>query len=214
MLNQLGTLATAAATTATSLISEYTQATRRAVNHMLQLRESVLLNDWNQVSILLQQQNDENETITDPRDTPTLEQEERMIIQNEALRKVVLFKLTKALLNKAEGPPISESIDLSSYPLDNMRMDLLSTVEIDDGLKEAKKMNSIEGDVKVLVETSSIIRKLRRGLIAIEEAGSNYVDKSHYNPNKNAATTVVSKSSEGAASEWSTVVIVTVIFIS
>ena len=75
-------------------------------------------------------------------------------------------------------------------------MDLLSTVEIDDGLKEAKKMNSIEGDVKVLVETSSIIRKLRRGLIAIEEAGSNYVDKSHYNPNKDAATTVVSKSSE------------------
>ena len=93
---------------------------------------------------------------------------------------------------------ISESIDLSSYPLDNMRMDLLSTVEIDDGLKEAKKMNSIEGDVKVLVETSSIIRKLRRGLIAIEEAGSNYVDKSHYNPNKDATTTVVSKSSEGA----------------
>ena len=91
------------------------------------------------------------------------------------------------------GPPISESIDLSSYPLDNMRMDLLSTVEIDDGLKEAKKMNLIEGDVKVLVETSSIIRKLRRGLIAIEEAGSNYVDKSHYNPNKDAATTVVSK---------------------
>ena len=70
---------------------------------MLQLRESVLLNDWNQVSILLQQQNDENETTTDPRDTPTLEQEERMIIQNEALRKVVLFKLTKALLNKTEG---------------------------------------------------------------------------------------------------------------
>jgi hypothetical protein len=103
MLNQLGTIAPAAATTATSLISEYTQATRRAVNHMLQLRESVLLNDWNQVSILLQQQNDENETITDPRDTPTLEQEERMIIQNEALRKVVLFKLTKALLNKTEG---------------------------------------------------------------------------------------------------------------
>ena len=92
--------------TATSLISEYTQATRRAVDHMLQLRESVLLNDWNQVSILLQQQNDENETTTDPRDTPTLEQEERMIIQNEALRKVVLFKLTKALLNKTEGPPI------------------------------------------------------------------------------------------------------------
>ena len=145
------------------MISEYTLATRRAVDHLILLREAVISNDWESVDALLQKTLN-----SDVRDGKCLEANEINIIKDENFRRHVVLKLTEAL--KSGGPGGSAAGgNTNSFPLDDVSFKNVTITGIDEGLNFASRMEDIYGEAKLLVDAASVVRRLRVGLIAIEE---------------------------------------------